>query len=140
MRTTNYLKLLALGLLFAACQKNDISDPQTVEQEKTVEPYSVLYTDQQLENWEETGNPFLESEHKNASTTLIDKTIPSHAGVFEPIPVRTKAFGVHPYQNRFWTMIRLKIGIPIQNSDDYDLKNNVVTAISEIEEQTNIRF
>jgi|GEM_PF-5689940 len=84
MKATNYFKLLALGLLFAACQKNDISGPQTAEQEKKVDPYSVLYTDQQLENWEETGNPFLESEHKNAKTTLIDKTIPSHARVFEP--------------------------------------------------------
>jgi len=140
MRATNHLKLLGLGLLFVACQKNDISGPQTTEHRTQVDPYSVLYTDQQLDNWKETGNPFLESEHKNAKTTLIDKTIPSHAGVFEPIPVRTKAFGVHPYQNRFWTMIRLKIGIPILNSDDYDLKNNVVTAISEIEAQTNIRF
>jgi len=85
MKTTNYLKLLSLGLLFVACQKNDVPAPQTTEQEKEGQPYSVLYTDQQLENWEETGNPFLENEHKNIRTNAIDPTTPSIAGVFEPI-------------------------------------------------------
>jgi len=46
MKATNYFKLFALGLLFAACQKNDISGPQTAEREKKADPYSVLYTDQ----------------------------------------------------------------------------------------------
>lgn len=131
---------MSLALLIVSCKKNDISDSQANEQEKEAISYAVLYTDQQLKNWNETGNPYLESEHKNSKTTTIDKTIPSHAGVFEPIPVGTKAFGVHPYQNRFWSMIRLKISIPLVNAADFDLKNNVVTAISEIEAETNIRF
>lgn len=131
---------MSLALLIVSCQKNDISDSQVNEQEKEAISYAVVYTDQQLKNWKETGNPYLESEHKNSKTTAIDPTIPSHAGVFEPIPLGTKAFGVHPYQNRFWSMIRLKISIPLVNAADFDLKNNVTTAISEIEAETNIRF
>ncbi|WON97154.1 MULTISPECIES: M12 family metallopeptidase [unclassified Sphingobacterium] len=140
MKTTNYLKLMSLALLFVSCQKNDISNSQASDQEKKAASYSVLYTDQQLINWKETGNPFLESEHKNSKNTLIDKNIPSQGGVFEPIPIGTKAFGVHPYQNRFWSMIRLKVGLTLVTQADYELKQNLTDAISEIEAETNIRF
>lgn len=134
-----YLVLLAIGLIAASCQKNDIPESQQLEEQQKPN-YSVLYTDEQLKNWKETGNPFLESEHKNSKTTLIDETLPSHGGVFEPIPLTTKAFGVSPNQNRFWTMIRLKIAIPVTNAADLDLRQGVITAISEIEAETNIRF
>lgn len=139
MKTTKYLALMTMALLALSCQKNELSDPQVTEQEEKAE-YSIVYTEQQLKNWKETGNPFLESQHKNSKNTLIDETIPSHAGVFDPIPIGTKAFGRSPYENRFWTMIRVKISIAIENTADYELKDRVTTAISEIEAETNIRF
>lgn len=60
----------------------------------------------------------------------------SGRGFFKPITEnQTRAWGTHPYQNRFWSMIRLKVTVTAE-----PLRSFVIQAISEIEAQTNIRF
>lgn len=139
MKIKTYFKLMILALIVASCQKNDIPLSKDIERNGKSN-YMVLYTEEQLKNWKDTGNPFLESQHKNSKTTLINENLLSQAGVFEPIRPTTRAFGINPYINRFWTMIRVKLAIPISDATDLMLKNNVITAISEIEGSTNIRF
>lgn len=132
--------LLAMVFVVSSCRKDNLSDQSKDKNENSKLSYKVEYTEQQLKNWESTGSPFLETELYNSSNTKIDPFIPSKGGVFKPIPPATKAFGVHPYQNRFWSMIRLKLAIQVITLDDYNLKNNVIQAISTIQSETNIRF
>lgn len=127
------LALLTLGL--ASCEQEESNGMSIPETKATGPNYHVLYTDYQLKNWNETGSPYLENELDNSSSTFIDPAIPSQEGVFKPYTAQTKAFGVNPQQNRFWTMIRLKLAFT-----DYNLKGLVVEAISRIQSETNIRF
>jgi len=137
-----YLQAIVVIGLISSCS----DDTYTTTEQKSIvnEPkaiYETVYTQQQLANWEKTGSPYLENELDNSSNTLIDPTLAPTAGVFKPLlpESQTRAFGVNPQQNRFWTMIRLIIG----NIEDYDeapLRSCVIKAISEIEKQTNIRF
>lgn len=131
--------LIAIILFSASCSNDDLDSPnQNGTTAKIDSKYIVQYTEQQLENWKNTGSPFLDDELENSSNTLIDPTLPSKAGVFTPIKeVQTKTLGVNPQQNRFWSMIRLKLAIPNSN---WELRNTVINAISEIESKTNIRF
>ena len=134
-----YLQAIVVIGLISSCS----DDTYTTTEQKSIvnEPkaiYETVYTQQQLANWEKTGSPYLENELDNSSNTLIDPTLAPTAGVFKPLlpESQTRAFGVNPQQNRFWTMIRLIIG----NIEDYDeapLRSCVIKAISEIEKQTN---
>lgn len=128
--------LLALMYGFSSCETQDVLPVSSTEKDAADVVCKAQYTEQQMKNWKETGSPFLKDELDNSSNTFIDPLIPSQGGVFKPLATpQTKAFGVNPEQNRFWTMIRLKIGTinPI-------VKTMVVKAISDIEKDTNIRF
>jgi hypothetical protein len=140
----NLIKVMVLAAMVAmtisSCNEDDIS-VDDVQQEKAQLNYELQYSDQQLKNWKETGSPFLEDEQLNSSNTRIEEHIPSQGGVFEPIPVvSTKAFGPHPYQNRYWSMVRLKLAIPVTSTPNALLKSRVVQVISEIQANTNVRF
>ncbi len=142
MRTTKIklLQLFVLSLIvITGCKKDNIGGGDDQQDEAKLN-YELKYSEQQLKNWKETGSPFLETEQKNASNTKIEKHIPSQGGVFEPIPVGTKAYGPHPYQNRYWSMVRLKLAIPITSTQNSQLKSRVVQAINEIQANTNVRF
>lgn len=144
MKTIKFcLQAIVLIGMVTSCSDDTYT---TISEQKSIgnEPkaiYETAYTQQQLANWEKTGSPYLENELDNSSNTLIDPTLASTAGVFKPLlpESQTRAFGVNPEQNRFWSMIRLIIG----NVEDYDeapLRSCVIKAISEIEKHTNIRF
>lgn len=142
MRTTKskLFQLFVLSLIvITGCKKDNINGGDDQQDEVKLN-YELKYSEQQLKNWKETGSPFLETEQKNASNTKIEKHIPSQGGVFEPIPVGTKAYGPHPYQNRYWSMVRLKLAIPITSTANSQLKSRVVQAINEIQANTNVRF
>lgn len=137
-----FLQSIMLISIVSSCNEDSFN---TSEQEalpdKTKINYEIKYTEEQLANWEKTGSPFLDNELENSSNTPISSSVLSQAGVFKPLKpkVQTKAFGVNPQQNRFWTMIRLIVG----NVDDYNdapLRSCVIKAISDMEKQTNIRF
>ena len=129
-----------LGVTVSSCNEDNILIDD-VQQEKAQLNYELQYSNQQLKNWKETGSPFLENEQLNSSNTKIDEYIPSQGGVFKPIPVvSTRAFGPHPYQNRYWSMVRLKLAIPINSTPNTLLKSRVVQAINEIQVNTNVRF
>ncbi len=136
----NLVKMLILSMVVvSSCKKDGISG-DSPNQEDVKLNYELKYTDQQLKNWKETGSPFLETQQKNASNTKIEKHIPSQGGVFDPIPVGTKAYGPHPYQNRYWSMVRLKLAIPNISTPNSQLRSRVVQAINEIQANTNVRF
>lgn len=141
MKKISIISITAISLILLAtsCSNDDFNSVEPKSKaDNTEAQYIVQYTGQQLENWKNTGSPFLDEELENSSNTLIDPTLPSQGGVFTPIKnVQTKAWGVNPQQNRFWTMIRLKLGI---NNTDWELKNVVIEAISTIERDTNVRF
>jgi hypothetical protein len=124
----------------SSCNEDNVL-VDNVQQKKAQLNYELQYSAQQLKNWQETGSPFLEDEQLNSSNTKIDEYIPSQGGVFEPISVvSTKAFGPNPYQNRYWSMVRLKLAIPINSTPNALLKSRVVQAINEIQANTNVRF
>lgn len=128
--------LMSLTLVLSSCEADDAPATSVPENEISNFIYKVNYTGQQIANWEKTGSPFLENELDNSSVTFIDPFIPSKGGVFKPISTpQTRAFGVNPNQNRFWSMIRLKIG-----TINDPVRSYVIKAISDIEKQTNIRF
>ncbi len=128
--------LIAIIVMVSSCQSDDFDSLNELGQEVNELNYQVEYSKQQIANWETTGSPFLENELDNSANTLIDSLIPSHGGVFKPIPDnKLKAYGVNPYQNRFWSMIRLKLG-NIQEP----LRSMVIMSISIVEQETNIRF
>jgi hypothetical protein len=128
--------LIALMIIVCSCEKDNLESE--VPELENVPKYSVEYTEQQLKNWAETGSPFLDDELDNSSNTFIDPSLPSQAGLFKPMTSEmTRAWGVHPYQNRFWSMIRLKLQF---TNSQWELKNKVIDAIQTIEDQTNIRF
>lgn len=142
MRSTKFklFQLFVLSLVvITGCKKDNVAGGDDQQDEAKLN-YELKYSEQQLKNWKETGSPFLETEQKNASNTKIEKSILSQAGVFEPIPVGTKAYGPHPYQNRYWSMVRLKLAIPIISNANSQLKSRVVQAINEIQANTNVRF
>lgn len=128
--------LMSLTLVLSSCESDNAPSISGSESETSNFTYKVSYTGQQIANWEKTGSPFLENELDNSSATFIDPFIPSKGGVFKPISTpQTRAFGVNPNQNRFWSMIRLKIG-----TINDPVRSYVIKAISDIEKQTNIRF
>lgn len=142
MKTSKFklIQLLVLSIVAMwGCTKENIVN-RADQQENVKLSYELKYADQQLKNWKETGSPFLETELINASNTRIEEHIPSQGGVFIPIPIKTKAYGPHPYQNRYWSMVRLKLGIPITSPSNSLLKSKIVQAINEIQANTNVRF
>lgn len=126
--------VMASLVVFSSCERDEMTvDPSNNGITPNLE---VKYSEQQLLNWEKTGSPFLEDELDNSATTLIDPSIPSYGGIFKPITeANTRAWGVHPYQNRFWSMVRLKLTLTQE-----PLRSSVIQAISEIQAQTNISF
>lgn len=137
-----FLQSVVLIGIASSCNEDSFTtSEQGTLTDKAKVNYRVEYTEGQLANWEKTGSPFLDNELDNSSNTLINPSVLSQAGVFKPLKpeAQTKAFGVNPQQNRFWSMIRLIIG----NVDDYNdapLRSCVIKAISDMEKQTNIRF
>lgn len=141
MKKVSIISIIAIFLasFVISCTEDnfDSSEPE-VKADNAEAQYIVQYTEQQLENWKNTGSPFLDDELENSFNTIVDPTLPVQGGVFKPIETpQTKAWGVNPQQNRFWAMIRLKLSIPNQN---WKLKAIVIEAISKMEEQTNVRF
>jgi len=139
MKFFSTISIIAIILLSISCSDDnfDSSEPKP-NIDKAEAQYIVQYTEQQLENWKNTGSPFLDDELDNASNTLIDPTLLAQGGVFKPIEtIQTKAWGVNPQQNRFWAIIRLKLAIPNQH---WKLKAIVIDAISRMEDNTNVRF
>ncbi len=126
--------LALLTVTLFSCEQEESLNVQTSETESKGLPYQTAYTEYQLKNWTETGSPYLENELDNAAATLKAPYLRSQDGLFKLPDAQTRAFGVNPQQNRFWTMIRLKIAVT-----GY-IKDAVVEAISRIEENTNIRF
>ena len=130
--------IMASMAIFYSCQQDEIASEPSVENngDGIAPNYEIKYSEQQMLNWEQTGSPFLEDEMDNSATTLIDPSIPSYGGIFKPITeADTRAWGVHPNQNRYWSMIRLKVTLTQE-----PLRSFVIQAIAEIEEQTNISF
>lgn len=135
------LNVLALCMTVSSCINEENLLNGATQQEPIRLNYELQYSEQQLKNWKEIGSPFLENEHLNSSNTFINRNITSQGGVFEPIPISsTRAYGPHPYQNRYWSMVRLKLAIPNISVDYSLLKSRVVGAISEIQSNTNVRF
>lgn len=126
--------LVLLAATLSSCEQEENLSVQTSETESKVLPYQTAYTEYQLKNWAETGSPYLENELDNAATTLKDPNLRSQDGLFKLPDAQTRAFGVNPQQNRFWSMIRLKISVTGR------IKELVIEAISRMEEQTNVRF
>jgi|WetSurMetagenome_2_1015567.scaffolds.fasta_scaffold03854_6 hypothetical protein len=139
MKKKNQLlvSLTILLLAFTSCDTNDVSKVSSSSTKETkISQYVVKYTNQQMVNWSNTGSPYLDNEEENSSNTSIDPYLLSQAGVFKPISnSTTRAFGVNPNENRFWSMIRLKIG-----SIQEPIRSYVIGAIHDIESETNIRF
>lgn len=128
--------LISLILVLFSCESDDTLNRSVHKSDGITPIYMVTYTEHQLANWKETGSPFLEDELDNSSSTKIDPRIQSQGGVFRPISTpQTRAFGLNPNQNRFWSMIRLKIGTI---SDP--VRSYIIKAISDIQQETNIRF
>lgn len=135
------LSILVLGMTISSCTNEEDVLNGATSQEPVQLNYELQYSDQQLKNWKEVGSPFLENEHLNSSNTFIDEKIPSQGGVFEPISTSsTRAYGPHPYQNRYWSMVRLKLAIAATSQNNVLLKSRVVQAINEIQSNTNVRF
>lgn len=135
MKRISFISSLALLMLaFSSCEQEENLNT-SVPETKTLS-YQVSYTDYQLENWAKTGSPYLENELDNAATTSIASNLRSQDGLFKLPEPQTRAFGVNPQQNRFWSMIRLKIGKDVTGY----LKDCVVEAITRVSESTNIRF
>lgn len=126
------LTLLSV-MLFSCGQEEDLNGQMSNAEFEELS-YQTVYTENQLKNWAETGSPYLDDELDNSATTLKSPELRAQDGLFKLPDAQTRAFGVHPQQNRFWTMIRLKIAVT-----GY-VKDAVVEAISRIEENTNIRF
>lgn len=129
------LALLMLGV--ASCTQDENPGLEALESGISPQNYQVLYTDAQLKNWAETGSPYLENELDNSSNCLIAPELRSQDGLFKlpAVTPQTRAFGVNPQQNRYWSMIRLKITLT-----DERIKRSVTEAIDKIEDETNIRF
>lgn len=130
--------LMGAFLIGTACQNLETTGLEVSKPETNVIS-KVDLTDQQKSNYEKTGSIFLENELENSHNTLIAPGLHPLSGVFNPLSplTGTRAHGVNPAQNRFWTVLRITYD---EAAFDDTTLNNLYEAITKIEDQTNVRF
>ena len=95
----------------------------------------ILLSDEEYKRLDETGSMFRDGDysdfHKDEGTPIYPLT-----GMSAYQRSSSRAVGVHPYQNRFWTMLRFRFSSELKSWQIQNIKK----AIAYMESVTNVRF
>jgi hypothetical protein len=97
----------------------------------------IMISDEQLRTLEETGSIFTNPKEIEANKPEEFIPLDPTTGMLEYYgTANTKAVGIHPYQNMFWSMCRYSL----KNIYSTEGRDSIKSAINYIESLTNVRF